>query len=229
MFKRIKKRILLPFLGITGLLVILGQGRLPSFTSLPSLIPGKELFSEADAISISVKPLTSEESEKYLKNDLLKLGYTPVQITIENQSLDPYLITPNSISLPLAKPKDIASAAKRSSLPASLGLRIAGFIFWPFSIPSTMHGIKTMEAYQKAKKELSIKSIKEEIIPPYSTMNRVFFVKQDEYKDSFSVTLVNQETLESKIFSVEHTKQKDAPILEPLDLPEENYYLTYEK
>jgi hypothetical protein len=228
-FKRIKKRILLPFLGIVGLLVILGQGKLSSYTSLPSLISGKELFSEQDAISISVKPLTSEESEKYLKNDVLKFGYTPVQITIENQSLDPYLVTPESISLPLSKPKDIASAAKRSSLPASIGLRIAGYIFWPFSIPSTMHGIKTMEAYQKAKKELSIKSIKEEIIPPYTTMNRVFFVEQEAYQDSFSVTLINQETLESKIFSVEHIKTEEAPILEPLDLPEENYYLTYEK
>ncbi len=229
MFKRIKKIILFPILGIVGVMVALGQGRFPSISPLPALIVSKELFAEADAISISVKRLSADESEKYLKKDIVKMGYTPVQITIENQSLDPYLINPSSISLPLVQARDIASAAKTATLPVSIGLRIAGFFFWPFSIPSTMHGIKTMEAYQKTKKELAIKSIKEEIIPPYTTMNRVFFVKEDEYKESFSVTLVNQETLESKIFSVEKVAQENAPVLEPLDVPAENYYLTYEK
>jgi hypothetical protein len=229
LFNRIKKLIILPFLVLLGLWVILGWMHRPSFSHLPSLIPGSELFFEEETISICVKPLSPEESEKYLKTDAVKLGYTPVQITIENQSLDPYLVTSTSISLPLADAKDVASAAKRSSLPASIGLRVAGFIFWPFSIPSTMHGIKTMEAYEKNKKELSIKSIKEEIIPPYTTMNRVFFVKEKEYKSSFSVKLVNQETLESKIFSIEDVNQEQPLALKPLLLPEENYYLTYEQ
>ena len=90
-----------------------------------------------------------------------------------------------------------------------------------------MHGIKTHQTHRLMKKDLFIKSVKEEIIPPYSTMNRVFFVELEEYKDTFEVALINQETLESKIFSVKHLAETPA-VLDPIPMPEENYYLTHE-
>ena len=160
---------------------------------------------------------------------MLKWGYQPVQLTIENQSPDPYLVNPESIGLPLVSPKKVAGKFSGSSLPGALGLKIAGFIFWPFSIPSTMHGIKTLQSQQAIKKDLTVKSVKEEIIAPYSTMNRVFFVESKKYKDSFSVTLINQETLESKIFTIDQLTHEKPPILNPISMPEENYYLTHEK
>lgn len=225
----LKKMIFLPVLVALGLIAILGQLNFPSLGALPPLIIGKELFAEEANISISIKPLTEAESEKYLKSDVLNLGYKPVQITVENQSSDPYLIEEKSISLPIIDSKKIASATKKASLPTSIGLKIAGFIFWPFSIPSTMHGIKSLQNYQKIKKDLWVKSIKEEIIPPYTTMNRVFFVETEDFKDSFFVTLVNQETLESKVFSVAHLQEEEPLVLDPIPMPEENYYLTHEK
>jgi len=212
-------------------MLVLGQGTQHfsknTFTSL--LPPTKELFMEDPTLFISVKPLTGEESEKYLNSDVLDYGYTPLQISIENQSSDPYLINKESISLPLVEAKKIASASKKSSLPTAIGLKIAGFIFWPFSIPSTMHGIKTLQNEQKLTRDLTVKSVKEEIIPPYTIMNRVFFVDTKKYQDSFSVTLINQETLESKIFPISQLHEEKTPALSPIPMPEENYYLTHEK
>ena len=225
---KIKKKLFIPFFAITGFLVILtGQGNISSLSPLPTLFSGKELFAEEDRVRILVKSLDTEESKKYLKSDLLKAGYTPLQITIENQSSDPYLITPESISLPLISPKEIAGLVKKSALPASIGLKIAGFLFWPLSIPSTMHGIKTMQSYKILKKDLLIKSVKEELIAPYTTMNRVFFVKTEVQQEEFTVSLVNQETLETKLFSVRDPMHPN--ILQPLLTPEENYYLAHEK
>jgi hypothetical protein len=225
---KFRKKLFIPFFAITGFLVILtGQGNFSSFSPLPTLFSGKELFAEEGRVRISVKSLNTEESKKYLRSDLLKEGYVPLQITIENQSPDPYLITPESISLPLVSPKEIAGLVKKSALPASIGLKIAGFLFWPLSIPSTMHGIKTMQSYKILKKDLITKSVKEEIIAPYTTMNRVFFVTTESHLEEFSVSLVNQDTLETKLFSVQDPMHPK--VLKPLLTPEENYYLAHEK
>jgi hypothetical protein len=229
MKNNIRKLIILPFLSLIGLAALFGRGDLPNFGAMPVLIESKELFAQKPTVAISLKPLTDDESEKYLNTDALQYGYKPVQITVENQSSDPYLINDESVGLSLVPTDKIASAAKRSSLPAAITLKIAGFVFWPLSIPSTMHGIKTLQTYQKMKKDLYIKSVKEEIIPPYTVMNRVFFVKTEDLKDSFYVTLINQETLETKVFAVNDMQVDYSPILSPLPLPEENYYLTHEK
>ncbi len=226
---KIKKIILFPILGILALSTILGQLNIQSLKPLKGLIVSKELFAEKANISISVKPLSEAESEKYLKSDILNLGYKPVQITIENQSSDPYLINEESISLPTIDYQKIALMASNHSLPTSIGLKIAGFIFWPFAIPSTMHGVRSMQNYQRIKKDLLVKSVKEEIIPPYTMMNRVFFVKDDEFKESFFVTLINQETLESKVFSISELQEDASPVLDPIPMPEENYYLNHEE
>lgn len=226
---KVKKIITIPLLVLLGCTLILGQISKPLLkNNFPSLITSKELFTEDPSLFISVKPLSEEESERYLNTAAQKHGYVPIQITIENQSIDPYLISKDSISLPLVEVKKIASKST-SSLPATIGLKVAGFIFWPFSIPSTMHGIKTLQNEQKLKKELSVKSVKEEIIPPYTVMNRVFFVDSKKYQDSFSVTLINQETLESKIFHVGKTQGEEVPLLTPIPMPLENYYLTHDK
>lgn len=229
MIDRIKKIILFPSLCFIGLFAVLGQLNVVSLRPMPALIVSKELFSEEGKVSISLKTLTRAESEKYLKSDLLDLGYKPIRITVENQSPDPYLINEESISLPGVDSKEIAKATQRSSLPASIVLKVAGFIFWPFSIPSGMHSIKTLQNYQRIQKDLWVKSVKEEIVPPYSTMNRVFFVKTENFKDCFYVTLINQETLESKVFPISHLKEEASPVLDPIPMPEENHYLTHEE
>ncbi len=229
MINRIKKIILFPALCLVGLVMVLGQLNVLSLRPMPALFVSKELFASEGRVSISIKPLTVAESEQYLKSDILNLGYKPIQITIENQSPDPYLINGESISLPSIDSKTIAKATQASSLPTSIGLKVAGFIFWPFSIPSGMHGIKTLQNYQRIQKDLWVKSVKEEIVPPYTTMNRVFFVKTEDFKDCFYVTLINQETLESKVFPISHLKEEATPVLDPIPMPEENHYLTHEE
>jgi hypothetical protein len=230
MTPKCKKIIILPLLAMIGLFGVVGQGILSPQRALPTLITDTAPFEEKPVLHLVVKPLDSEESKKFLRSDPLASGYKPFQITLENNSPDPYLITPKSIDLPLVPSKKIAEAVKKSALPGSIGFKLAGLIFWPFSIPGAMHGIKTHQNYQTYKKELSIKTVREEIIPPYSTVNRIFFVEEDSYKEPFTVFLVNQETLESKVFSVKDSEVGEAsPILEPLVLPEENYYLTHDK
>jgi hypothetical protein len=232
-----KKRIILPILGLTGLLVILTQGNFYKIESLPALILGEEGFSQNSQIQIAAKAYNAEESKKFLKNDLLKWGYRPIQISIDNQSPDSYSLSPDSIELPSVDAKKVAKIAIKASIPRSIGLKAASLLFWPFAIPSTIDSVKTFHSYSILKKDLSSKVVKQETVAPYSVFNRIVFVSSDKYQDQFDVTLVNKETLQSQIFHVDLSEQKgEKPqqeishnLIAPAPTVQENYYLTHEK
>jgi hypothetical protein len=190
-------------------------------------LPLEHLLEQEDLVKIWIKPLNAEESELYIKKDLLKMGVQPVEIIIDNGSADPYYFSPFLIDLPLVEERDILKKLFYAALPRKIGFQIASLFFWPLTIPSTMDTMITHKAYRKLAKELSSKSIKEETIAPYSTVHRIFFVEKDKETGQFFVRLENEETLESRVFSVEKLSS-DPQELTALPTPAENYYLTHE-
>ena len=82
----------------------------------------------------------------------------------------------------------------KSAIPRGLAYKIAGFFFWPLLFPGTIDTIKTYKSHKALKKDFTAKGIKDEVIAPYSTFNRVIFVPLKQYKKNFTVTLVDQET-----------------------------------
>lgn len=204
------------------------QGTLPYKYPFLPLTQSQDLFVQDGEIVLSIKPLTPEESEKYFQNDLKDLGYQPVQVTIENQSQDPYQIEIDSINVEMATAKQVAKAAKRSSIPGSIGFKVAGFIFWPFSIAGAFHGLQSIKAYDQFKESLEVKMIKEETVAPYTIMNRVICIPVSSSIDYLEISFVNQSTLEMKKFHIDSYKTIEEPKLSaPLALPEENYYLEH--
>ncbi|MES2200397.1 MAG: hypothetical protein V4489_09575 [Chlamydiota bacterium] len=193
----------------------------------PSTI--KEFLAEEDHVKLSIKALSSEESEKYLKKDLLDIGYQPVEVTIENGSSDPYLFSPGSVDLPLVEGGKIAKRVLTAALPRSIGFKIASLFFWPLSIPGAVDSILTNKSYRKLKKQLQSKAVRSEVIAPYSSIHRVFFVLSEDYQNSFNVTLENQETLESKVFHIEGLLERELQTVEALPTVVENYYVNHEK
>ena len=220
-----KKRFILPLIGCAALLLSMNHVFLNG-SYFPSLVQLKEGFAQEDHISLSIKALTLEEAKKQLNGDIVGWGYQPIQITIENQSSDPYLLSPDSIGLSLVDPKKVAKEIIKSSIPRAVGFKIAGLIFWPFSIPSVVDSLMTLKIHREMKKNLTSKAVKSEIIAPYSSFNRVFFVYLEEYKESFAITLQNQETLEDRVFLVEGPQE--LLTINPEQVVSENYYLTHE-
>jgi hypothetical protein len=221
------KKIILPGLLSIALvfsLVSRGEVRGP----LANLIKVEKGFSEKETIRLSVKTLSPEESEKYLTQDVLDLGYMPVQITVENKTADPYRLSPSSIGLDLASAEKVAEKISRKALPRTIFFKLAGFVFWPLTIPSTINSLMTIKNRNNLEKKLTAKSVKDEIIPAYSTVNRVFFVALKEYRGEFDVSLQNLENLSSKIFHIEAPQEDSLQTVDHLPTVEENYYLTHE-
>jgi len=185
------------------------------------------LLKEESGVRVWVKNLSSEESEHYVKKDLLSLGVQPVEIIIDNASPDPYYFSPRSIDLPLVEERDILKKVFSSAFPRQLGFQVASLFFWPFMFPSTIDSLLTHKSYRKLAKEFSSKSVKEESIAPYSTVHRIFFLVKDHKTEQFCVTLENEETLESKVFEGAALSLEEQG-LALVPTPVENYYLTHE-
>ncbi len=162
-------------------------------------------FSKEEAgIQVFAKVYTSEESKSYLQRDLLMRGYQPIQITVHNNTPKSWVLYQQGIDLPVVTSKRVASIIIRGALPRSIGMKIASFFFWPFMIPSTIDSVRTLKAHAKLKRDLAAKSIKpqSELVPAYSIVNRVFFVKLKDYPGKFNITLMDNETEELKEFPI---------------------------
>lgn len=187
----------------------------------------KHLLKEEGEVRIWMKALTQEESEVYMKKDLLSINVQPVEIIIDNASADSYYFSPRSIDLPLVEERDILKKMFTSFLPRQIGFQVASLFFWPFMIPSTIDSLLSNKSYRKLAKQLLSKSVREESIAPYCTVHRIFFLEKDTHTEEFCVTLENEETLESKVFSAPSVSIQQQG-LALLPTPVENYYLTHE-
>lgn len=189
---------------ITAVMCLFCEMERYNYHALAPLSTTMTFSKEEEGIQVFAKVYTAEESKSYLQRDLLMRGYQPIQITVHNNTSKPWVLYPEGIDLPVVTSKRVASLIIRSALPRSIGLKIASFFFWPFTIPSTIDSIRTLKAHKKLKRDLAAKSIKpqSESVPAYSIVNRVFFVKLKDYPGKFSITLMDQETEELKEFPI---------------------------
>ncbi len=158
-------------------------------------------FSLDDAkVMVYAKAMTPADSQRSFGHDLISRGVQPVQITVENNTSDKYAMCPSSVDLPRIEASKIAFKVTKSTIPRSIGYKIAGFFFWPFMIPGTIDSIRVLSHHQKLKKDILAKSMKEEVVAPYSTYNRVIFVPKKDYQETFKVTLIELDTLKPTEF-----------------------------
>jgi hypothetical protein len=143
------------------------------------------------ALTVSVRALSSEESKSILKYDVTAKGYKPIEVTVSNQGSHTYEISRASTSLPCATASEIAWKQTTGTLPRSLGLKILGFIFWPFAIASGVESIATMKKHKQIVNILKAKGFKDdaEAILPYSLVKRVLYIPEDKFEKTFSVAL----------------------------------------
>jgi hypothetical protein len=155
---------------------------------------------EESRVIVVAKVMSPEESKQNFGHDLLSRGVKPLQLTIQNNTSNEYSLCPSSVDLPRLSASKVAMKITKSSLPRSIGYKIASFFFWPFMIPSTIDGIRVLSHHQKIKKDIAGKSLKEEVLAPYSTFNRVLFVPEDKIQETFKVTLIDIESLKPTEF-----------------------------
>ncbi len=193
LFKNIIKLLLISFTTFGCLLFLTKPG---NYHVMPLASQDSVTAFQDEGIYVQAKAYTANDSKNYLNYDLLAKGYQPIQISIQNNSSKPLGLGDLSVDLPLITGNQIAGQFLKEALPRSIALKAASFFFWPFLVPSTIDGVITYKNQKKMRHDYTAKTIKnyEEIIPAYSTINRILFVKQQDYRPNFTLTLQDKET-----------------------------------
>lgn len=153
-------------------------------------------------VDIQIKTLTSTESRALLGYDLPSKGVQPLHLTIQNNSPESYSLHLEAIDVNSIDPRDVAKKIRKEAIPRMVGFKILGMFFWPFMIPGTIDSIHTLHSYKVLKKDYQAKAVKNEVIPVYSTFNRILFVPQEDFKKEFTITLIDLHRLEPLIFTI---------------------------
>lgn len=149
-----------------------------------------EPFSER-GVHIRAKAYNAEESRAYLKRNLLSKGVVPIQMTIQNNTGESYILSKNGLDLDELSAGAVAHTVNRNYIPRSIAFKIAAFFFWPFIIPSAIDTVLTLRYHFELKRDYAAKSVKEEgeVLLPYSTTHRVIFVRNQHLTQDFTLYL----------------------------------------
>jgi hypothetical protein len=198
----LKKHLHLGLAALAGIfLLTTGFERYPIYplkSVTTELLPSFSL--DESRVVIVAKAMSSADSKRSFGHDLISRGVQPLQLTIQNNTSNEYSLCRSSVDLPSIETGKIVSKVKRSSLARSIGYKIAGFFFWPLMIPGTIDSIRVMVHHGKLKKDLIAKGMKDEVVAPYSTFNRVLFVPEQEFQESFKITLIDLDSLKPTEF-----------------------------
>lgn len=156
-----------------------------------------------EEVTITAKAFNKDDCKRYLDRDVIKEGYQPVQLSIQNDSDNSYILSLSRLNLTPANSQEVAKKVHTST-----GGRIAAYgagslIIAPLIIPAIIDGMKSAEANRQLDADFAAKAIKDSQIYPYSQTNTLIFVPLHEYKNSLKITLLEQKSRDPLSFDVE--------------------------
>ena len=157
---------------------------------------------EIDQVNLAARKLTVADTKKYLDRDVIAKGYQPVQLSIDNQSNMHIVFSPNRVSLPCARPEEVAQKVHTSTAGRILAWGIPGLFIWPFLIPAVVDGIGSSNANKKLDADFAAKSFGETVVQPKSFHEGLIFVPTASFTESFTVTLMDRDTKDTMPFQV---------------------------
>jgi hypothetical protein len=222
-FLSLKKVFPVCLLALTSVfLLTTGWTRLQSHPLRPvtaELLPNFSL--DHSQVMVVAKAMSPDESKQNFGHDLISRGVQPLQLSIQNNTSNEYSLCPSSVDLPRIEARKIAFKVTKATIPRGIAYQIASLFFWPFMIPSTIDSIRVLSHHQRLKKDLIAKSMKDEIVAPYSTFHRVLFVPGEEFKETFKVTLIELDSLQPTEFLTTvqgaQVPAEPTPTVEPSD------------
>ena len=154
-------------------------------------------------IFVAAKAYDKVDCKRYLDRDVIANGYQPVQLYIQNNSDKSYSFSLNRIDLPFAREDEVSRKVHTSTVGRALGYGIPGvLVLWPLIIPAVVDGIKSSEANEALDYDFSSKIARDQTIGPHSYFNKIIFVPVNDFRQSFNVTLIDQDSNQPDTFNV---------------------------
>jgi hypothetical protein len=158
---------------------------------------------ESNDILVGAKAFDKADCKKYLDRDVISKGYQPVQLYIQNNSDKDYIFSLNRVSVPSARPEEVADKVHTSTVGRAAGYGAAAwFTFGILAVPAIVDGVKSANANDSLDSDFSAKVARDQLILKHSHFNKLLFVPVNEYQQTFSITLIEQESKNPKIINV---------------------------
>jgi hypothetical protein len=145
-------------------------------------------------VLVTAKAFDKLDCKRYLDRDVIAKGYQPVQLYIENHSDKNYLFSLDHISLPHARPEEVARTVHTSTVGRILAYGIPGLFLWPFVIPAVVDGLKSSESNDTLDMDFYSKTAATRMINAGTNFNKLIFVPNRGYQPHFNITLIEQES-----------------------------------
>jgi hypothetical protein len=179
-----------------------------SYNAVPLSTLYSEMFQTSDSqnektVLIIAKTFNKSDCKKYLDRNVIGLGYQPIQLYIQNNSDKSYVFSLNRISMTCVRPEEVGEKSHTSTVGRSVGYGAAAwFTCGIFVIPAIVDGIKSSQANEALDNDFLSKSARDQIIFPHSHFNKLIFIPASEYQQTFTITLIDEETNQPKLFTI---------------------------
>jgi len=144
-------------------------------------------------ISFSYHIFSQADCLKYLDRDVISKGYQPVHIAVTNHSCRSFYMPLGNFSFQCASALEVAQKVHTSTAKRVVGYGVLGLFLWPFLIPAVIDGVGSTEANQYLDIDFVKKSLEDQSISPFSTINGLIFVPKEQFNQNFSFALIDQE------------------------------------
>lgn len=149
---------------------------------------------EKKNILIAIKKFTPDECIDIFSANVVKCGYQPLQITINNFSDELIYLSPTNISLKLVSPEKVVSSChwKTSEITTSAGI-LSFYFFWPALLPTAYCGMEMQKTNEKISKSI----VKQDMVQcwenisvlPSEIISRIIFVPVQDFRRNFLISV----------------------------------------
>lgn len=168
---------------------------------LHRLMPQAALQANAQSISFAHRVFTPQDCKKYLDRNVIAKGYQPIQITLMNNTNRFIRVSPHAFSFACVDAYEVAQRVHTSTVKRAVGYGVAGLFVWPLLIPAVVDGFGSEKANEKLDYDYNAKLLRERVVKPYSMINGLIFVPNEEFESSFTLRVIDANTNESFILN----------------------------
>ena len=145
-----------------------------------------------ERIVVEGKSLELEELKILFGNTCSIKKITAVQLHLNNATPNSYIFTPRAMNVKAIPLNLVARSLHKNIFVRLIPLGLLSLFCWPFSVPTTILSMRAMhynEMVDRQLYEMGIDPFDSFIIEPYSTLNRVIFIKNKHMPDLLSLQL----------------------------------------
>lgn len=156
-------------------------------------------------VSIRVKPLRDFECSHYFDNRLVSRGIQPIQVYVQNETDQYYVLDGQNVSLPLMGKRDVGAVLYKNIMARSVvwlfGTVAAVWqVFLPIFVVDMLFCVQANKNIKSDISSICINPKEKVVIKPNSRLHKVLFVPVDDYHHHITVTLHEQQTQKELVF-----------------------------